>query len=942
MSASVVGRDAELAVIEEFLAGISDGASALVLEGEAGMGKTTLWSHALAAADERGHLVLRARPTESETTLSFAGLGDVLEPVLGGTLASLPAPQRRALSRALVLSDDEGPAPDPHAVGVAVQNVLRAAAAERPVVVAVDDVQWLDSASAGALGFAVRRLRDDRVGVLLSRRVPLESALLAELRHSLAESMLGTTEVGPLDPDALHAVIRTHLGVALPRPLLAEVQQTAGGNPFYALEIVRTLRRDSISVEAGRPLPVPESLHDVVQGRILALPSESRDFLAAAAAHAHPTIAITESASGISAELGLRPALDGQIVELDRDRIRFVHPLLAAGAYETADPVRRREIHVRLAELLDDIEARAWQLAASVDAPDDEVAAALEDAAHHARSRGALRPAALLLERAQQLTPGEEADAASRRAVDAARLHFESGDASRAIVQLEAVLTTTPTGVERARALALLGRVRLYEDWERAVELFEGAIQYAGGDRPTLAACYEGLAECCIRQQERLSQAVTYARRAVELALEIGDESLAAEAIGSQVLAETLLGRKSAAATQRKALELQERASELRVISQPLFSVAVSWAWGEELVRARAATVDLLSRANELGDESSVPYVLYLVGRIEVALGDLGSALERTVLGARLAEDTGQQTVFLYHRALGSLVDAMRGESGVRELAAAVLERATALGIREAQLLSCWALGYIELTAGNAAEAARHLRPSVEAVRRHAVAEPNETLFVADLVEAEIELGQGEQAAELLDWYEGQARRLKRRFALANCARCRGLLAAQAGNLDGALAAFDEALGWHAEAELPLDRGRTLLALGAAQRRLKRRREARATLEEALALFERIGAALWAERARGELARISGRAATPGALTPAEERVAALVAEGKTNKEVAAALYLSDRTVEGHLAHIFGKLGIRHRTELAAALQTRGIAPPNTGDSPVSAETLAP
>lgn len=160
--------------------------------------------------------------------------------------------------------------------------------------------------------------------------------------------------------------------------------------------------------------------------------------------------------------------------------------------------------------------------------------------------------------------------------------------------------------------------------------------------------------------------------------------------------------------------------------------------------------------------------------------------------------------------------------------------------------------------------------------------------------------------------------------------------------MDSALAAYDQALAWHAKVDLPLDRGRTLLALGAAQRRMKRRREARATLEEALGVFERIGAALWAERARAELKRISGRAATPGALTPAEERVAALVLQGKTNKEVAAALFLSDRTVEGHLARIFGKLGIRHRAELAGALQTRGIALPNPGDSPVSAETLAP
>ena len=175
--------------------------------------------------------------------------------------------------------------------------------------------------------------------------------------------------------------------------------------------------------------------------------------------------------------------------------------------------------------------------------------------------------------------------------------------------------------------------------------------------------------------------------------------------------------------------------------------------------------------------------------------------------------------------------------------------------------------------------------------------------------------------------------------------RCRGLLAAQAGALDDALAAYTEALDLHARIELPLDRGRTLLALGAAQRRMKRRREARQTLEEALAVFERIGAELWAERARTELRRISGRSATPGALTPAEEKVATLVAEGKTNREVAAALFLSERTVEGHLSHVFAKLGVRSRTELTRVLaspEIQGIAASNPGGSPVSGMPSTP
>jgi DNA-binding CsgD family transcriptional regulator len=255
------------------------------------------------------------------------------------------------------------------------------------------------------------------------------------------------------------------------------------------------------------------------------------------------------------------------------------------------------------------------------------------------------------------------------------------------------------------------------------------------------------------------------------------------------------------------------------------------------------------------------------------------------------------------------------------------------------------AVGHLELARGKP-NAAVEILAHVRAAAEHAgIAEPEVVRFVVDEIEALVELGAVAEARRLLEPYEAIAVRLERVSALANCARCRGLLAAQAGDLEAALAACDEALTLHAQLEIPLDRGRTLLALGATQRRAKRRREARATLEDALAVFEGIGASLWAERARAELKRISGRAASPGALTPAEERVAVLVAEGKTNKEVAAALFLSERTVEGHLAHIFGKLGVRNRREIASVLartQTQVATSSETGGSPVSAEPSAP
>jgi DNA-binding CsgD family transcriptional regulator len=937
MSASVVGRDVELAALSDFLVRIRDGAHALVLQGDAGMGKTTLWQAGVDEAEAAGLRVLRAEPAESETALSFSGLGDLLDPVLDEALEPLPAGQRSALARALVLEEVEGPPPDAHAVGVALLGALRTLSDARPLLVAVDDAQWLDGASAGALAYAGRRLRSEPVGVVLARRTGLGSSLSVELLRSLGDRAT-LLEVGPLDASALHRVISDRLGTTLPRPLLAEVQQASGGNPFFAIEIVRMLQRRATDVEAGRPLPVPDSVHDIVEERLLALTNESRRFLLAAAAHAHPTVAITEAASGVSASRGLTEALDAGIVELDGQRIRFTHPLLAAGVIEAADRSQRAVVHARLAELLEDPEARAWQLAACVTQPDASVAAVLEDAAHRARARGAPRPAALLLDRAQELTPPERQDEIVRRAAEAAFLHFESGDSRRAEARVRSVIDVAAPGPLRARALWMLARIRTYEAPAEAVTLFLQLVDEAEDDPAMLAVAHEGVGSSLLWLATRWAEVAAHGEAAYELAMELGDDALAGDALVHKLLGEAWLGSAYAGATAETALALQEATTDRRILDQPVAALVQYWLGTDEVDRARSSLLEMLRRTRELGDESGRPYVLAQLGQVELVLGNPGPALDCALEGLEATDQSGQPLYAGYHLAVKSLVE------GRPDVAREGARRALKLipdGGGEPGLWAASALGHLELARGNATGALSCLGPKVELVLGEGVAEPGAVRFVIDHVEALTEVGRPDEALELLEWYEGNARRLERISALANCARCRGLLAGQARDVEGAIAAFEHALELHARVRLPLDHGRTLLALGAARRRARRRREARATLEEALAVFEEIGAALWAERARAELKRISGRAATPGALTPAEERVAALVCEGKTNREVAAALYLSDRTVEGHLARIFGKLGIRHRTELAGALETQGIELSNTGDSPVSAEPSA-
>ena len=922
---ALIGRETELDVLHDFVSCIPDGAPVLLLDGEVGVGKTTLWEACVAEADGQGYRVLAARPAESEAALSFAGLNDLLETVLEETLPSLPEVQRRALWRAFVLDDDDGSSSDPYAVGVAFLNVLRRLGGVRPCLIAVDDVQWFDRPSLSALLYAARRLKNEPVGLLLARRLPLRSALLEELVRSLAERVTHL-DVEPVEPLDLQRIVRKNLGIALPRPLLADLYEMSGGNPFYALEIARTLR-PSGRPEAGRSLSVPKALHDLVNDRLLALPAESRDFLLAAAAHPQPTIALTSSASGIDHRVGLTPALESGIVDVERGRIRFTHPLLASAAYETADPVRRDEVHARLAELLDDPEARAWQLAAFVEEPDEAVAQILEDGARRARARGAPQSGAALLDRAQELTPSEDSDDGLRRAVEAAYLHFESGDAPRAEMCLQSLIAPLSAGRPRARAMMALARMRTYDGASRGDRPLFQVLDEAEGDQEILAPAHEGIASSLLWQLERLEDAAQHAQTAFTLARELGDEELAADAMISELLTEALLGRNTAAAAAERALMLDASASQRRLMDQPLIGVTEYWIWTDQHERSRELLLEGLRRTHERGDESSRPYLLFLLAEVEGLLGDLKGALSSALEGQEAAEESGQPLFVAHNLAFQGLAHAQLGNpEPARDAARRALELIPEKG-GNARLVALSALGHLELVEGSPALAVAALQAAVDFAREESIAEPGAIRFVVDLVEALTSLAELGRARVYLDWYEENAKRLGRVSALASSARCRGLLAAADGRVAEAVAAFSEALEWHQMVDCPLERARTLLALGMSHRRLKRRREARATLDEALAIFERVGATLWAERARAELRRISGRAPTASALTPAEERVAALVAQGKSNRDVAATLFVSERTVDGHLSHIFRKLG--HPTSCRDRGRTRD--PSNTG-----------
>jgi hypothetical protein len=393
MSGDIVGRDGELAVVRAFLEGAPEVPKALVLEGEAGIGKSTLWLQGVEAARERGIRVLVSQPAEAERGLAYAGLGDLFEGVLDDVLPALPTPRRSALEVALLL--EGGDTADPRTLGVAVRSALDALAAEVPVLLAVDDVQWLDPSSARALAFALRRIGEQSILLLLARRFG-ESAETPDLERAINAERVERLHVGPLSLGGIHQLLQGHLALTLPRPTLLRVHEASGGNPFYALELARDMGADA---DPTKPLRIPETLDELVRARIDELPPPTRESLLLAAAVGRPSAELFASLDVTEHELD--PAFTARVIErTDGTTIRFKHPLLASVVYHGASAHERRRAHGRLAEVVADPLDRARHLALATETPDHDVAAVLEDAAASAGARGAPIAAAGLAEHA--------------------------------------------------------------------------------------------------------------------------------------------------------------------------------------------------------------------------------------------------------------------------------------------------------------------------------------------------------------------------------------------------------------------------------------------------------------------------------------------------------------------------------------------------------------
>jgi DNA-binding CsgD family transcriptional regulator len=913
MTIDVVGRDEELGALHAFLERRVPvtAPTAVALEGEAGIGKSTLWRAAIDAAREGGARVLVARPAETERGFEHAGLADLFEDVLEETLPALTMPQRRALEVALLVDDADDAAVDARALGVGVRSALQVLSADGLLVLAVDDVQWLDASSANALGFALRRLSEAPVLLLWTRRLG-DGRPPAALEDAVGEERIERVRVGPLSLGAIQRIIQRRLSRVVSRPTLLRIHQASGGNPFYALELARALEVGDAVRDPTQPLPIPERLEELVSARLGGFDGATRDALVLVSAQARLTVAQL-AAAGID-ERALDPVLSEHVLELVDGTVRFTHPLLASALYQGLTMGERQRAHRRLAELAKDPVARARHLASSTDRPDEELALALEHAATDAAQHGAQIAAAGLAEQALRLTPADDLADADRRAAAAARAHAAAGEVGRARVLAADVLARASAGPERALALALLAEVDS-EDPRLAIPLLHEALREPGAPRALRATLHQRLS-LLVRFTEGLAEAERHARASVALAEQLGDVSLLASALAGLALIRFNAGQPGALGLAGQAHELAARMPTSQAAADAGFALAHVLVWSGRFERARTL-LDELFRGWSDRDERIAGYALWYRAFVELRCGELELAEELAeqarALSAQYARDEVEPPQSLYPLAL---VAAHRGDlDRARELAQETRRLAELHGSRMCAPTAT--LGVVELWSADP-EAAVRAFAATEAIEDAPDAfDPGMCWWRAEHVEALLELGRVDDAAERLEEWEADARRLENEWVLAEALRCRGLVAAASGDVEGAASLLAGAVEATRD---PFVRARALLALGVARRRLRQKRAAREAIETALAEFRRIGAPGWAEKARAELGRIGGRERVEG-LTPAERRVAKLVATGRTNAEVAAALFLTERTVASHLTRVYAKLGVRSRTELAGKVQ---------------------
>ena len=913
-------------MLDELLEQVRRGHSAvLVMRGEAGVGKTALLEYVAARA--RGCRLARVTGAQSEMELPFAGLHQLCAPMLSRA-ECLPAPQREALRTVFGLA--EGPPPDRFLVGLAVLSLLSDVTGEQPLVCVIDDEQWLDHASAQALGFVARRLAADPVGFVFAARVPgeeltgLPELTVAGLPDADARALLGSALAGPLD--------------ARVRDLI--VSET-GGNPLALLELPRGLTPAQLAGGFGLPFaaPLPSRIEDSFRRQLDALPDPTRRLLLVAAAdpsgdpvlvrRAAGRLGIPAQAAGPAAEAGL---LEFQV------HVLFRHPLVRSAAYRSASPQDRQEVHLALAEVTDprtDPDRRAWHRAKAAAGPDEVVAAELEQSAGRAQARGGLAAAAAFLERAVLLTvdPARHTE----RVLAAVQASLQAGAFGKA---LELLVTAE---LEGSRPLDELASAR--------ADLLRGQITFASGlgsDAPPLllkaAKRLEPLDLALARETYLTAwMAALFAGRLAG-AGDLLEVSRAASALPAPTdpprPVNLVLDGLALLVTDGPTAAAPILRHVVSAFASPGMSAGEGLRWGWFAQAAASALWDddawhaMLVRqvrlAREAGALDQLPIMLGALGTAAVWSGDFTAAAALITEADAVCEATGSHAAPFAAMMLASL----RGDQAeAAKLIEATIAQAAAGGQGIAVAYAHWVAAILANGLGRYEEAL--------AAARHA-SEDTFTLYISmwalpELVEAAARTGNTKVATDALDRLAETTQAGGTDFGLGLEARCRALLSGGAA----ADELYREAIDRLGRTRLCPELARAHLLYGEWLRREGRRVDAREQLRTAHDMFAAISMEAFAERARRELIATGEKARkrsieTRDQLTPQEEQIALLAGDGRTSPEIGAQLFLSERTVEWHLGKIFTKLGIGSRRELHAAL-----VGPGQQDQPTKPKVLA-
>ncbi len=927
----LVGREHESAAVARFLGRATPNSRVMLVEGEVGIGKTSILATARDSAREHGWLVLAANPAELEMPLEYTGIADLLEPLPVSLADSLPAPQRRAIRVALLREEAPEPSVDLRTIATAAVAILRRLADTQPVLLIIDDLHWLDLASARVLAFVLRRLPPAPVSLLASVRTGWTESRPALATDAIPPGRLDRLTLGPLSLGAARELVTSRTPLRPARPALLDLHQLTGGNPMFLLEVAGQPGAIE-SIIAGRPPLMPSSLRHLLASRISSLSAGARDLLlvAALADGLSLRVILSTARDRPSARDDLQQVIAANLLASADDRVLVTHPLVRSVIVGTADPADRRAAHTRLATAVERPEERARHLALSTDGPDELIADDLEAAAIAAAGRGACAVAADLGELAAALTPPDRCAAYQRRQVLAAAHRFDASEPAQACVLLERAVDSAEPGPPRAELLRRLARYRGHsgqslKEW--AADL-ERALREADGHGESRIVI--NLDRCVVALN---SGDLLGAQRLAEEALDdiergYGHAALEAQCCAGLALLGFMLCRPPRPDLIRRALAgAPHQPVRLAMELRPNVAVGHVRHWNGDLDGARLLYEEEYRRAREEGIETELPLLLWGLVETETWAGHWARAEQLAEQGCRAAEEAESPSGIALMLGARSLLQVCRGrlDEGRRD-AARSMRAATELGMSVVPRMCAHALGVAGLSQGDAATVHQQLGPFVQPAVWNCGLEPALWRFLPDEIEALVRLGQLDAAQAILEPYESWSARVGRGFAVAAAARCRGLLLAGHGDLAGAEAELEKAISLSGAVGQPFETARTLLTAGEVHRRARHKRLAKLRITDALALFESLGAPTWATRTRTELACVGLRPTMPhpSALTPAEQRVADLVVLGRTNAQVATELFMGQRTVESHLTRIYQKLSVRSRTELCRLLSTSG------------------